>query len=299
MRRSASTRGIIAELKTIIPHTLFFALFLIATSVGASAQQMLIPVTDSLPPLSAQQAEEEEFIKPSRPGIANPAEIQKPGVLQLEVGHDGNFRASEFQSEHTLPLVLRFAASSRFLLEFNLDAIKSQKEEGSERMTGIGDTRVGFQVVALKDTEKHPALAFAYYVKLPTASKEKNLGTGRVDHKLLFLLSKKFGQLDMDLNGGYLIVGREDESGWVSGVQAAISFSGEFKNGVGLIGELSQQSKDDVQPRGVFALGALTYKVNRRLILDTGMRFGLNSDAPRFGIFAGLTVGVADFYKKK
>jgi hypothetical protein len=34
------------------------------------------------------------------------------------------------------------------------------------------------------------------------------------------------------------------------------------------------------------------------LIFDAGMRFGLNADAPRFGVFAGVTVGVADFYKK-
>jgi hypothetical protein len=43
----------------------------------------------------------------------------------------------------------------------------------------------------------------------------------------------------------------------------------------------------------------LTYKVNRRLQFDAGMRFGLNPEAPRFGILGGLTVGVADFFKKR
>ncbi|MBA3601313.1 MAG: hypothetical protein H0W45_08775 [Acidobacteria bacterium] len=35
----------------------------------------------------AQQSsddEEEKFIEPSRPNVANPAEFQKPGVLQVE-----------------------------------------------------------------------------------------------------------------------------------------------------------------------------------------------------------------------
>ena len=64
-------------------------------------------------------------------------------------------------------------------------------------------------------------------------------------------------------------------------------------------GELSGQTTADVQPKGLFALGAATYEVNKRLRLDAGVRFGLNPDAPRFGVFAGLTVGVADFYKKK
>ena len=132
------------------------ALLLVLTPCAPRAQQAALAATDSLPPAE----EEEEFIKPSRPGVANPAEIHKAGVLQLEYGYDGNFRAEEFRKEQTAPLALRLAAASRLLLE------------------------------------------------------------------------------------------------------------------------------------------AATYKVNRRLILDAGVRVGLNDDAPRFGLFAGLTVGVADFKKQ-
>ncbi|MDT4898202.1 MAG: hypothetical protein QOH25_3279 [Acidobacteriota bacterium] len=280
---------------------LLFVLLLVLMPATLRAQQMSIPVTDTLPSPAAQksQDEEEDFIKPSRPGVALPAEIQKAGVLQLEYGYDGNFRAEEFRKDQSAPLTFRFAASSRLLLEFDLDTVKSQTDEGGERETGIGDTRLGFQVVALKDTEKHPALAFAYYIKLPSASEEKGLGTGRVDHKFVTLVSRKLGQVDMDLNGAILFVGREGASGWVTGGQGALAFSGEFENGFGLQGELSGQTKDDVQPKGLFALTAVTYKANRRLIFDAGMRAGLNSKSPRFGIFAGLTVGVADLYKKK
>jgi len=53
-----------------------------------------------------------------------------------------------------------------------------------------------------------------------------------------------------------------------------------------------------VQPRGVFALGALTYKVNRRLRLDGGARFGLTPEAPRVGVFAGMSVGVAELLRR-
>lgn len=278
------------------------SLLLFIPAVTAQAQQIIssVPVTDTLRPLAANQSqtEEEEFIKPSRPSVANPAEIQKAGVLQVEYGYDVNLRSAEFHTEQTATLALRFAATSRLLLEASLDTVKSETEETGERMTGLGDTRLGFQVVALKDTERHPALAFAYYVKLPSASENKGLGTGRVDHKFLLLLSKKFGHVDMDLNGAYLVVGRENEDGWVTGGQGALSFSGEFENGFGLQGELSGQTKDDVQPKGLFALGALTYKVNRRLILDAGVRFGLNADAPRVGVFTGLTIGAADFRKQ-
>jgi hypothetical protein len=282
---------------------LCLSLIFIGAEMVARAQQALIPVTDSLSPLTAttQQSgsqEEEELIEPGRPGVANPAEIQKAGWLQVEYGYDANFRAEEFRAQHTLPLALRFAASSRLLLELDLDTVKSETDENGERETGVGDTRLGFQLVALKDTERHPALAFAYYVKLPSASQEKGLGTGRIDHKVVLLLSKKFGKTDMDINIAYLNVGREDNARRASGGQGAISFSREFENNLGIEGELSGQSLEDAQPRGVFALGALTYKVSKRFRLDGGMRFGLNPEAPRVGVFAGMTVGVGDFYQK-
>jgi hypothetical protein len=276
--------------------------FLASTATAIRAQQLIVPVTDRLPAVTAQttqKEEDEKFIEPARPGVADPAEIQKPGVLQIEYGYDANFRGTDFRSQHSAPLSLRFAATSRLLLVANLDTVESERDESGTRMTGVGDASIGFQVVALKDTERHPALAFAYYVKLPSASEEKGLGTGRFDHKFITLLSKKFGSVDMDLDGAVLVVGREGGTGWVTGGQGALSFSGEFENGFGLEGELSGQTKDDEQPVGMYALGAVTYKVNRRLSLDGGIRIGLTDDAPRFGVFAGVTVGVADFYRKK
>ena len=288
----------------LLPELILFFAFLILSASIACAQQLIIPTTDSLPPntlqaQSGKQEEEEEFINPARPGVSNPAEFQKPGVLQIEYGYDASFRASGFRLQQTAPVALRFAATSHLLFELDLDTVNSQTDERRTHMTGIGDTRIGFQIVTLKDTEKHPALAFAYYAKLPTASTEKGLGTGRVDHKIITLLSKKFGETDVDFNAAYLIVGREEERGWVTGGQAALGISREFENNYGFEAELSGQTKDDAQPPGLYALGALTYKVNKRFVFDSGMRFGLTQDAPRVGVFAGVTVGVADFYRKK
>lgn len=303
MLPNSETRRDSARRSALLSSLILFLSAFFLSIVTIRAQQLIIPTTDSLPPGAVQpqsgKQEEEKFINPARPGVSNPAEFQKPGVLQIEYGYDGSFRASDLHTEQTAPLALRFALTTRLLFELDLDTVNSQTDETGTRMTGIGDTQIGVQVVALKDTEKHPALAFAYYTKLPTASTEKGLGTGRVDHKIIALLSRKFGETDMDFNAAYLIVGREGESGWVMGGQAALAFERNFENNFGVQGELSGQTKDDVQPIGLYALGALTYKVNRRLILDSGMRFGLTHDAPRVGVFVGMTVGVADFYRKK
>lgn len=244
--------------------------------------------------------DEEDFIKPSRPTTANPAEFQKAGVLQIEYGYDSNFRASDFHLQQSVPFSLRFAAASNLLLEAEVEALQAEQTVRDGIMEiGAGDTRLGFQVLAVKETEKHPALAFAYNVKIPTASASQMLGTGRYDHRVTALMSKKLGEnTDLDINVAYLNVGREDSPRRADGGLAAINLSHEFENKFGFEAEVSGNNLDDLQPRGVYALGALTYKVNKRLRFDSGLRFGLSNEAPRTGFFPGFTVGVADFFKR-
>jgi hypothetical protein len=279
------------------------ALLLAAAASGAQARQSAAsPFAGSLldaAPRRQQQSqkrrpqEDEGEVKPSRPGVANPAEIPEPGVLQFEVGYDSNFRAREVRAEHAAQFTLRYSAAKWLLLHADVDAVESETDASTRaRETGVGDTRVGFQVVAREGGEGHPALAFAYFAKLPTADESKGLGTGRFDHKVVGLLSWKVGETDVDFNAAYLLVGEGGGPGWEHGGQGALSVSRDFENHFGFEAEVSGQSHDDVQPRGVFALGALHYKAGPRLVFDAGARFGLNPEAPRVGLFAGLTVGV-------
>ena len=299
--RGVCLRG--AGLEGLLRRCVWVAAVLVAFNAGASARQAGSPFVGNLlshasrPQQKQSQPqppqEEEAEIKPSRPGVANPADIPEPGVLQLEFGYDSNFRARDVRAEHTLPVTLRYSAAKRLLLHVDFDAVRSQTDEQTrERATGFGDTRVGFQVVAVEEGEGRPALAFAYYAKLPTADESKGLGTGRFDHKLVGLLSGKVGETDVDFNAAYLLVGREGAPGWGHGGQAALSVSRDFKNHFGVEAELSGQSLDDVQPRGLFALGAVRYTAGPRLVFDAGARFGLNPEAPRVGLFAGMSVGV-------
>src|ERR1043166_159649 len=59
-----------------------------------------------------------EFIVPARPTVSNPAEFQRPGILQLEIGYDANFRARDsYHYQQDVPMALRFAVSRRLHLD--------------------------------------------------------------------------------------------------------------------------------------------------------------------------------------
>ena len=241
---------------------------------------------------------EPDFIVPSRPTVSNPAEFQKPGVLQLEVGYNANFSASGIYLQQDMPMALRFAVNKRLLLEFDGDSPSSQTVAGM-RTTGAGDSQLEVQVMLQHEKESRPGFSVAYYIKLPTADSTKGLGTGRVDHEFIALVSKKIGGTTVDFNAGFLSSGRTTENGHASSGQGALAVSHNLTKRVGIQGELSGYSRNDAQPAAMLALGAVTYQINRRVVLDTGLRFGLTPDAPRSGVFAGLTLGISDLYKHR
>src|SRR5215510_14428224 len=138
----------------IVIFVVTFTLF--AQAVPASAQDLAWwPRRGTIrsPAVNVAGQQKDDFIKPSRPTVAEPADIQKAGVLQLEFGLDAGFDAAEFRNQQTTPLRLRFAATSRLLLAFLIEAVKSQVDPTGKRMTGVGDTELGFQVVSIEPAD--------------------------------------------------------------------------------------------------------------------------------------------------
>ncbi|MGH9821605.1 MAG: transporter [Pyrinomonadaceae bacterium] len=243
--------------------------------------------------------DEPDFIVPARPTVSNPAQFQRPGVLQMEIGYDANFNArGSFRNQQDVPLALRFAISRRLLIELDTDSPFSIKDTRGITNSGTGDTQLGIQAVLQPETESCPGVAFAYYIKLPTAEASKGLGSGRVDHNFIGLVSKTVGKTTVDFNAIYRLAGKTDDGGHASSGQAALAVTQNLTKRFGVQGEISGASRNDGQPGAVFGLGVVTYQINRRTVIDSGIRFGLTPDAPRAGVVAGITFGIANLYKR-
>ncbi len=247
----------------------------------------------------AAAQDNDDYISPVRPTVSDSAKIQKKGVLQIEAGGDFDFDAPDFRNRQSLPLGIYFAAGKRLRLDFEMDAAVSQKDETGVRETGVGDVHLGFKAIARDKPKERLAVAFAYSIKLPTASEEKNLGTGKIDHNLRLILNRTFGKTDYVFNAAYLNNGRTDSGKRDSGAQTVFTVERELSKKFDIIGEIYGNTIEESQPRGVYLLGALVYKVSKRLYFDIGLRPGFGRDAPKIGVFAGLTVGVANLYRKK
>lgn len=253
-----------------------------------------------LPPLAAlgqQAGEDDDLIDPTRPTVLESATVPRPGVLQLEYGMSTYF-ARNADGARTTPLGFRFAPNRRVRLDFDVDPVTSERQPGGRRMIGVGDTSLAFKFIPRTDPERRLAAAFSYSVKLPSASADKGLGSGRTDHNLRLILQRTPGKMDLVFNASYLNVGRDDSNRRASGAQAVIAVGRELPRGLGVVGEAYGQTVDEpAGRRGAYTQGVVTYKVNQRLRFDTGVRFGLGGDTQRVGVVAGIVVGVADLYR--
>ncbi len=198
------------------------------------------------------QEDDDEFIDPTRPTVSESATIQKKGVLQLEYGGDFDFRSPDFRNRQSAPLDMQFAVNKRLRLDFGFETVVSQKDLMGMRETGIGDVRLGFKAIARDKPKERLGIAFAYSVKLPTASEEKELGTGRVDHNLRLIFSRTLDKNDFVFNVSYLNVGREDSDRRASGAQVAFAFERKLSKKFSVITEIFGNSVDEEQPRGIY-----------------------------------------------
>jgi len=243
-------------------------------------------------------AQEEMSATPNRPGVADPAEVTQKGVLEIEYGWERAFRSPEFKSRTAVAGLMRFGLTESLELRLDMDNYVSQRSDDPEgRRSGIGETSPGLKYRLLTQDEFRPALAFSYEVKIPTASRKKGLGSGRVDHHLRFLASKELFDLELEFN--YLLgwIGQEGEKGFDDLHLLALSFSRSLFGPVGISGEIYGARRLNRQTPGFASTDwAITYTLTPRMVFDAGVDIGLTSGAADIIYFAGVTLALVDFY---
>jgi hypothetical protein len=229
--------------------------------------------------------------------VSKPADFTGAGLLQLEYGYDGDFRAPGVDADQLGTISLLFNATEDFQLELDFDTFHARTSELDQTDIGIGDSDASAQLTTASESQYWPALAFAYRVKFPTADENAGLGSGRVDHKGTILASKRWGTADVDFAASLLINGDSEADGWDTGCQLALGFTHPLRVPFSLQAEIFGETLDTDQPQGLFVQGALVHQPNGRTSFDVGARVGLTSEAPRFGVFAGVSFSLGNAYE--
>jgi hypothetical protein len=220
---------------------------------------------------------------PNRPTITTTAETVQRGVLELEYGFE---LADGHQNVNGL---LKFGIFKN--LELRLANNPFERDNG---ITGLSDTGVGFKWRAITQKGHIPTVSLLYTASLPTAT--QNLGTGGVGHSLQILVSKDFGKHHFDVNEGPQFVARP-QGGFDRNYFTSLSYSHPITEKLGATGEIAGFSKTNRDtPASMVLLGAFTYNVTPRLVLDAGAFVTVYGNQPRVVGLFGFTYAISDLY---
>lgn len=202
-------------------------------------------------------------------------------------------RAGRFSLSATLPYVITSAPEELIVSHGGLfgTPLFSQPTTQTNTVTreGIGDLalQAGYQLPL------GSVNAFvAGNVKVPTASREKALGTGEVDYGVSGQLSRRFGDAIPFVTAGYTFTGEPegfDVRNTVSGAAGS-----HFVLGRASLATLSynyeQSASQEVNDRQSLGLGLAT-ELASKLQLGVNARAGLSEDAPDASLGVSLGLG--------
>jgi len=262
-------------------------------------QAWILALIVSFIPVQVSGAEEVVTATPNRPGVGDTTDITQKGILEVEYGWERGFRSAEFKTLTALSGLIRFGLAQDVGLRLGMDNYLSQRSDDPQgRRSGVGDISLGFKVRLLKQDELRPALAFAYDIKVPNASRKKGLGSGRVDHNLLLVAGKEILGMEWDLT--YLVgwIGKESRKDFDDLHLWALSFSRPLFGPLGISGEIYGSPRLNLETPGFVSTDwALTYAVTPRVVFDAGVDIGLVSAASDVTYFAGVTIALVDLYR--
>lgn len=133
------------------------------------------------------------------------ARLLPVGVVAAGAGVE--VQVSDEGTESAIPTLVEGGIVDRFELVVEQVALTAIRPKTGMRATGIGDLEVTLVGLALHERDYVPAIAFAAEVKVPTA-RNALIGTKEPDYTGYVILSKRFGDLDVHLNGSYAIIGK-------------------------------------------------------------------------------------------
>jgi hypothetical protein len=134
---------------------------------------------------------------PNRPTVTNPAHVTQYGVLELEYGWDRMWLEKRIH-QTALGGLLKFGLLCDIELRWNTTSFLSQTDAAGTHQT-FGNNWFGTEIRIHRQTRRLPTMAFNFAFKVPSATTENGLGSGRVDHSFTFGASENIAHFNFDL----------------------------------------------------------------------------------------------------
>ncbi len=161
----------------------------------------------------------------------------------------------------------------------------------AENENGIGDVNLVAKYQIVKETENVPAVALKGLFKTNSGNSDRGLGSGDKDYGLFAAVSKTIGKYTIHGMFGYTVVGDNGDENIRNIYSYGVALDYELTDKFHLCGEVTgNRNPDRTGPNDPLSglLGA-TFKINEKIVLDGGVRYGFTRSAPDWSTTVGMT----------
>ena len=221
---------------------------------------------------------------PNRPTFSTTAESVQSGIFEIEYGFEVG------DGHQNINGLLKFGVTKNLELRFGNNPI--ERDFG---IAGRGDSGAGFKYKLVEQKSWYPTFSVLYTAFIPTAT--ANVGLGAVGHSAGILASKDFGKHHFDFNETAQWLGRPAANGFDRNYFTALAYSHGVRGKLGMTAEVAGFSRTNATTAATMTImGAGTYSVSSRCIVDFGIYVAAYGQLPRVTFFSGVTYSVADLY---
>jgi hypothetical protein len=221
-------------------------------------------------------------VVPYRPSVSTPAQLSAPGYLELEAGGLRATGPGGGATRTSVPYTLKLAFTPDWGVRVGGEGWVRQAQPGAAQ-TGIGDT----SVVLKRRFELSDASAWGLELGETFPTARSSIGLGHAATTVNAIFSSDFAPAwHADVNVNETRLGGQPGA-WQLGWAAA--FSRTLTDAWGAVGELSGTHQAGTADTAQF-LAAASWNQSPAAVFDVGFARGLDDAAPRWQVFAGVTV---------
>jgi len=235
--------------------------------------------------------------KPARELFTTSAGVYDPGVVTLNAGFQESYGRDSSEARR-FPAQLALGVCQWFDLRLAWSGPNTLKDPQGAGRSGGGDPLFGGQAQFLRQEAAGLDLGLAYWHKLPRASVEKGIGTGKADDTVLLTATRTLGSWEVDLNAGANWLGRQEAPGAVRQGVLSLAVTRGLAPGWNLSLDSFALAATELGPRSVTSIMAVSRDLTPHLTADLGLEAGLTRSAERMAIDAGLVWRMGRFWGK-
>lgn len=223
-----------------------------------------------------------------RPFITEDAGVAGKGVFQTEISWD-YLKWGNKDKENIFLLVPIYGITQRTEISLEIPYLFHDFEK---KHNGIGDANIVGKLLIFEEKSNFPAIALKGVIKSKTGDIKKGLGTDNLDYSIIPIASKALGNFTFHAMLGYNFIGKAEGENLRDTYVYGIGLNYKFTQKLNIVTEISGNRHPDIDSDNdpLSALLGFAYKISERAIIDSGIRYGINEESPKWNFLTGLSI---------